>query len=57
MPKVPNITCFALSLKYLKKDRMHEVDFLHADEHQTLLQVDTINFVGCDHSFPKYPIL
>ena len=35
---------FAKSLQYLKKEERDEVDFLHADKHQTLLQVDAINF-------------
>ena len=29
-----------------KKERGDEVDFLHADKHQTSLQVNTINVVG-----------
>ena len=31
---------FAMSLQYLKKEIRDEVDFLHADEHQSFLQVD-----------------
>ena len=31
---------FAMSLQYLKKEVRDEVDFLHADKHQSLLQVN-----------------
>ena len=31
---------FAISLQYLKKEVRDEVDFLHADKHQSFLQVD-----------------
>ena len=31
---------FAMSLQYLKKEIIDEVDFLHADKHQSFLQVD-----------------
>ena len=44
---------FAISLKYVKKEGMHEVDFLHGDK-QTFLQVDAINIVEYCHSNPKY---
>ena len=30
-------------MQYLKKEDRDKVDFLHADKHQTILQVDTIN--------------
>ena len=30
-------------MQYLKKEGRDEVDFSHADKHQTMLQVDTIN--------------
>ena len=36
---------FAMSLQYLKKEVRDEVDFLHADKHQSFLQVD-INILG-----------
>ena len=42
MSKAPKIT----SLQFLKKSEGDEVDFLHADKHQTSLQVNTINVVG-----------
>ena len=31
---------FAISLQYLKKELSNEVDFLHADKHENLLQID-----------------
>ena len=31
---------FSLSIQYLKKEVRDEVDFLHADKHQSFLQVD-----------------
>ena len=56
MPKVPKLTNFEIkSLQYLKKERRDEVDFLNADEQQTILQVDTINLVGYGHACPNYP--
>ena len=39
MPKVPKTTSF---LQYLKKDVSDEVDFLHADKHKGLLQIDIL---------------
>ena len=44
---------FVVSLQYLEKEGSDEVDFLHADKHQIIQQVDTINpiqdgsFWGC----------
>ena len=32
-----------------------EVDFLHADKHESFLQTDTMNFDGYDQIFPKFP--
>ena len=31
---------FVMSLQYLRKEVRDEVDFLHADKHQSFLQVD-----------------
>ena len=33
---------FAISLQYLKKDVSDEVDFLHADPHEILLQINAM---------------
>ena len=35
-----------MSLQYLKKEASDEVDFLHADKHESLLQIDTMIFNG-----------
>ena len=37
---------FAISLQYLKKELSDEVDFLHADKHESLLQIDTMILMG-----------
>ena len=37
---------FAISLEYLKKEVSDEVDFLHADKHESLLQIDTMILTG-----------
>ena len=52
-PKYPKQQFFATCLQYLKKERRHEVDFLHEDK-QTFLQVDTINTGEYDQSRPNY---
>ena len=46
---------FVRSLQYLKKHGRDEVDFLLADNHQTIIQVDTINLDGQGHTCPNYP--
>ena len=37
---------FAISLQYFKKKLSDEVDFLHADKHESLLQVDSMILMG-----------
>ena len=37
---------FAISLQYLKKEVNGGVDLLHADKHESFLQIDTIIFAG-----------
>ena len=37
---------FAITLQYLKKEISDEVDFLHVDKHENLLQIDTVISVG-----------
>ena len=37
---------FAISLDYLKKELSDEVDFLHKDKHESLLQIDTMILMG-----------
>ena len=36
----------AVSLQYLKKELSDEVDFLHADNHESLLKIDSIILIG-----------
>ena len=33
-------------MKYLKKEVSDEIDFLHADKHKSLLQIDTMTLIG-----------
>ena len=40
---------FAISLKFLKKEISDEVDFLHADKHESFLQIDIMIFDGMDN--------
>ena len=37
---------FAISLQYLKKEVSNEIDFLHANKHESLLQIDTVSLIG-----------
>ena len=37
---------FAVSLQYLKKELIDEVDFLHADTHESLPQIDSMILMG-----------
>ena len=37
---------FAISLQYLKKEVIDEVDVLHANEHECFLQIDTMILMG-----------
>ena len=46
---------FAISLQYLKKEVRDKVDFLHADKHESFLQIDTMIFDGDGQAFPKFP--
>ena len=41
---------FAIFLQFLKKEVSHEVDFLHADNHENLLQIDTMIFISFRNS-------
>ena len=42
MSKALKYLKYAVSLQYLKKELSFEVDALYADEHESLLQVDSI---------------
>ena len=48
-PKITQNYNFAISLQYLKKELSNEVDFLHADKHASLLQIDTVKRVYNEH--------
>ena len=37
---------FAVSLQYLKKELSHDVDFVQADKHESLLQIDSMIWMG-----------
>ena len=37
---------FAISLQYLKREVSDEVDFLHADKHESLILIDTMILMG-----------
>ena len=41
MPKLPKITSLPVSLQRVKKEVNDAVDCLHADKHESLLQIDT----------------
>ena len=32
-------------MQYLKKEVSYEIDFLHVDKHESLLQIDTITLI------------
>ena len=37
---------FAISLQYLQKELSDEINFLHADQHESMLQIDTMILMG-----------
>ena len=46
---------YAVSLQYLRKELSYEVDVLHNDRDEYLLQVKSIIFDGFGQACPKYP--
>ena len=46
---------FAISLQYLKKQVIDEVDFLHSGKHESFLQIGTMIFDGDVQAFSKFP--
>ena len=46
MPKLPKITSLLFFLQYLKKELSDEVDFLHTDKHESLVQIDSMILMG-----------
>ena len=45
----------AVPLQYLKKEVSYEVNVLHANKHESFLQVDSIIFDGFGQACPSYP--
>ena len=45
-PQITQNNKFAISLQYLKKEVRGEVDFLHAEKYESLLEIDAMIFVG-----------
>ena len=44
----------AVSLQYFKKELSYEVDILHADKHESILQIDSFIFDGFGQARPDY---
>ena len=44
-----------ISLQYLQKKVIDEVDILLAEKHESLPQIDTTIFNGDGQAFPKFP--
>ena len=55
MPQIIQNKMFPISLQYLKKQGSDEVDFLHADKHESFLLIDTLIFDGDAQASPKFP--
>ena len=45
---------FAISLQHLKKEVSDGVDFLHTDNHESFLQIDTMIFDEVDQALPNF---
>ena len=41
-------------MQYLKKEVIDEIDFLHADKHESLLQIDTMTLIGIVKHFQTF---
>ena len=46
---------YAVSLQYVKKELIYEIDDLHDDIRESLLQADSIIFYGFSQACPNYP--
>ena len=46
---------FVISFQYLKKEGKDELNFLHVDRYQIVLQVGTTNLGGHGQACPNYP--
>ena len=49
--KIPQNNNVAIFLQYLKKEGSDEVDFLHAHQYKSFLQIDAMIFDGDDLGF------
>ena len=45
-PQITQNNKFAIPLQYLKKEMSDEVNFLHADKDKSMIQIDTVIFIG-----------
>ena len=45
---------FAISLQHVKREVSDAVNILHADKHESLLQIDTKIFRRYGQAFPKF---
>ena len=45
----------SISLQYLPKNMVDEVDFLPVDKYESFLQVDSITLDVCSQACPNYP--
>ena len=54
MPKLPKLTILLFFYNILKKFS-DEVEILHADKHESFLQVDAVIFDGDGQVFPSFP--
>ena len=51
---LPKITSLLFLCNILRKNWVI-VDFLHADKHESLLQIDSMILMGDGQAFPKFP--
>ena len=45
---------FTFSLQYVKRELIDKVDFLHADKHESFLQIHSMIFDGNGQAFSKF---
>ena len=55
MPKLPKITSLLFLGNMSREKVSDEVDFLHANKHESFLHIDTIIFEGDGQAFLKFP--
>ena len=52
-PDYPKLPKFCISLQYLKKQMIDEVDLLHGYKYESLLQINTMIFMGMTKHSPN----